>query len=315
MQQVPVVAPPRALGLEQRPTMAEMASLCFRLPLWLRTGRGWMVGGSYTQAAGFGAGALLDDEPFGEKIDPSPVIRDGDQMQSLLQQLRESPSTAESARKLINQPAINWPDAKQLFDRAGWWRRQQPETILSSRKDFRKMASSPRRSLPPLFIMQGKRLTTANQDRFQIKRARSSSRGTASVQRAFCAQWFLISMCSPQQPTRRRVGPSARSRVSRTSSRNLPGALQASNDRKERRSQAGGPGRVERGFFAIRRREIQKAASSRNSRGSCAGSRLGKTMGIASSVSSSGRKRIAASQGPRWPLPHLALRQCDLPSR
>jgi hypothetical protein len=79
-----------------------------------------MVGGSYTQAAGFGAGALLDDEPFGEKIDPSSVIRDGDQLQSLLQQLSESPSTAARARKLVNQPAINWPDAKQFFERAGW---------------------------------------------------------------------------------------------------------------------------------------------------------------------------------------------------
>jgi len=117
--QVPVVAPPRALGLEQRPTMAELASLCSRLSPWLRTGRGWMVGGSYTQAAGFGAGALLDDEPFGEKIDPSPVIRDGDQLQSLLQQLSQSPSTAAKARALVNQPAINWPDAKQFFDRAG----------------------------------------------------------------------------------------------------------------------------------------------------------------------------------------------------
>jgi len=117
--QVPVVAPPRALGLEQRPTMADLASLSSRLPLWLRTGRGWMVGGSYTQAAGFGAGALLDDEPFAEKIDPSAVIRDGDQLQSLLQQLSLSPSTAERARKLVNQPAINWPDAKQFFDRAG----------------------------------------------------------------------------------------------------------------------------------------------------------------------------------------------------
>jgi hypothetical protein len=116
--QVPVVAPPRALGLEQRPTMAELASLSFRLPLWLQTGRGWMVGGSYTQAAGFGAGALLDDEPFGENIDPSPGLRDGDQLQSLLQQLSESPSTAERARALVNQPAINWPDAKQFFDRA-----------------------------------------------------------------------------------------------------------------------------------------------------------------------------------------------------
>jgi hypothetical protein len=119
---VPVVAPPRSLGVEQRPTMAEMASLAFRLPLWLRAGRGWMVGGSYTQAAGFGAGALLDDEPFGEKIDPSSVIRDGDQMQSLLEQLSESPSTAERARKLINEPAFNWPDSKQLFERARWWR-------------------------------------------------------------------------------------------------------------------------------------------------------------------------------------------------
>jgi hypothetical protein len=117
--QVPVVAPPRALGLEQRPTMTDLASLSFRLPPWLRTGRGWMVGGSYTQAAGFGAGALLDDEPFGEKIDPSPVIRDGDQLQSLLQQLSQSPSTAERTRALVNQPAINWPDAKQFFDRAG----------------------------------------------------------------------------------------------------------------------------------------------------------------------------------------------------
>jgi hypothetical protein len=117
--QVPVVAPPRALGIEQRPTMAELASLSFRLPPWLRTGRGWMVGGSYTQAAGFGAGALLDDEPFGEKIDPSPVIRDGEQLQSLLQQLSESSSTAERARELVNQPAINWPDAKQFLDRAG----------------------------------------------------------------------------------------------------------------------------------------------------------------------------------------------------
>ena len=117
--QVPVVAPPRALGLEQRPTMAEFASVNFGLPLWLRTGRGWIVGGSYTQAAGFGAGALLDDEPFGEKIDPSAVIRDGDQLQLLLQQLSQSPSTAEKARALINKPAINWPDAKQFFERAG----------------------------------------------------------------------------------------------------------------------------------------------------------------------------------------------------
>jgi hypothetical protein len=119
---VPVVAPPRSLGIEQRPTMAELASLAFRLPLWLRAARGWMIGGSYTQAAGFGASALLDDEPFGEKIDPSAVIRDGDQMQLLLQQLSESPSTAERARKLINEPAFNWPDSKQLFERARQWR-------------------------------------------------------------------------------------------------------------------------------------------------------------------------------------------------
>jgi hypothetical protein len=116
--QVPVVAPPRALGLEQRPTMAELASLSLRLPPWLRTGRGWMVGGSYTQAAGFGAGALLDDEPFGEKIDPTAALRDGDELQLLLQQLSESKATAERARALVNQPAIGWPDAKQFFDRA-----------------------------------------------------------------------------------------------------------------------------------------------------------------------------------------------------
>ena len=119
---VPVVAPPRSLGIERRPTMAELASLAFRLPLWLRAGRGWMIGGSYTQAVGFGAGALLDDEPFGEKIDPSAAIRDGDQMQSLLEHLSESPSTAERARKLINEPAFNWPDSKQLFERALQWR-------------------------------------------------------------------------------------------------------------------------------------------------------------------------------------------------
>jgi hypothetical protein len=116
--QVPVVAPPRALGIDKRPTMVELASLSSRLPTWLRTGRGWMVGGSYTQAAGFGAGALLDDEPFGENIDPSPVIRDGDQLQSLLQRLSESSSTAGRAKELVNQPAISWPDAKQFFDRA-----------------------------------------------------------------------------------------------------------------------------------------------------------------------------------------------------
>jgi hypothetical protein len=116
--EVPVVAPPRALGIDRRPTMAELASLSSRLPTWLRTGRGWMVGGSYTQAAGFGAGALLDDEPFGETIDPSSMIRDGNQLQSLLQQLSASPATAEKARALVNQPAINWPDAKQFFDRA-----------------------------------------------------------------------------------------------------------------------------------------------------------------------------------------------------
>jgi len=124
---VPVVAPPRALGIEQRPTMAELASLSFRLPTWLKTGRGWMVGGSYTQAAGFGAGALLDDEPFGEKIDPSPVIRDGDQLQALLQQLSESSSTSERARAMVNQPALYWPDAKQFFDRAGLWRKATGE--------------------------------------------------------------------------------------------------------------------------------------------------------------------------------------------
>ena len=119
---VPVVAPPRMLGMEQRPTMAGLASLSFRLPPWLRTGRGWMVGGSYTQAAGFGAGALLDDEPFGEKIDPSQVIRDGDQLQSLLRELTENPATAALARKLIGEPAISWPDSKQFFDRARLWR-------------------------------------------------------------------------------------------------------------------------------------------------------------------------------------------------
>lgn len=119
---VPVVAPPQALGMEQRPTMAELANLSFRLPPWLRTGRGWMVGGSYTQAAGFGAGALLDDELFGEKIDPSQVIRDGDQLQSLFQQLTENSATAVLARELINQPAFRWPDSKQFFDHARLWR-------------------------------------------------------------------------------------------------------------------------------------------------------------------------------------------------
>jgi hypothetical protein len=119
---VPVVAPPQGLGIERRPTMAELARLSPRVPPWLRTGRGWMVGGSYTQAAGFGAGALLDDEPFGEKLDPSAVIRDGDELQWLLQQLSENPATAESARELVSEPAINWRDAKQFFDRARWWR-------------------------------------------------------------------------------------------------------------------------------------------------------------------------------------------------
>ena len=119
---VPVVVPPQALGIEHRPTMAEMATLSPRLPLWLRTGRGWMVGGSYTQAAGFGAGALLDDEPFAEKIDPSAVLRDGDQLQSLLRELSATPTIAQRARELISAPAINWRDSKQFFDRAQLWR-------------------------------------------------------------------------------------------------------------------------------------------------------------------------------------------------
>jgi hypothetical protein len=191
--QVPVVAPPRALGVEQRPTMAELASLCFRLPPWLRTGRGWMVGGSYTQAAGFGAGALLDDEPFGEKIDPSAVIRDGDQLQSLLQQLSESPSTAERARELVNQPAINWPDAKQFFERAGLWRRQRPEMTPNSAKSCQKTACSPRRfSLPPIRMRWKRPLTKRGS--VPIKRAPSSSPDAASVQRVFREPWFLISM-------------------------------------------------------------------------------------------------------------------------
>ena len=65
---------------------------------------------------------MLDDEPFGEKLDPSAVIRDGDELQLLLQQLSENPATAESARELVSEPAINWRDAKQFFDRARWWR-------------------------------------------------------------------------------------------------------------------------------------------------------------------------------------------------
>lgn len=120
---VPVVAPPKALGLDRRPTMAEMASLSLRLPLWLRTGRGWMVGGSYTQAAGFGAGALLDDEPFGEKADPSGVIREGEQLQALLAELGSFPATAKKAQELVAMPAFAWPDASQFFERASLLRR------------------------------------------------------------------------------------------------------------------------------------------------------------------------------------------------
>ncbi len=120
---VPVIASPRALGLERRPTMAEMASLSSRLPPWIRTGRGWMVGGSYTQAAGFGASALLDDEPFGEKADPSAAIREGEQLQALLEDLSSSPPTAKKTRELVALPAFQWPDAKQFFERASLLRR------------------------------------------------------------------------------------------------------------------------------------------------------------------------------------------------
>jgi len=120
---VPVVAPPKALSLERRPTMAEVASLSFRLPPWIRTGRGWMVGGSYTQAAGFGAAALLDDEPFGEKADPSPAMREGEQLQALLEELSSFPPTARKARELAAVPATQWPDARQFFDQASLLRR------------------------------------------------------------------------------------------------------------------------------------------------------------------------------------------------
>jgi hypothetical protein len=120
---VPEIAPPRALSLDRRPTMAQMASLSAALPLWIRTGRGWMVGGSYTQAAGFGAGALLDDEPFAEKADPSAVLTRGEQLQLLLGEMSTSPLTAKTARELTDTPAIAWPDLKQFVERARLWHR------------------------------------------------------------------------------------------------------------------------------------------------------------------------------------------------
>ncbi len=120
---VPVVAPPKALGLERRPTMAEVAGLSSQLPPWIRTGRGWMVGGSYTQAAGFGAAALLDDEPFGEKADPSAAMHEGEQLQALLEEMTSFPPAAKKARELVALPAFEWPDATQFFERASLLRR------------------------------------------------------------------------------------------------------------------------------------------------------------------------------------------------
>jgi hypothetical protein len=80
----PTVATPRSLALTVRPSMKEVAGWTARMPPVTRIGRGWMVGGSLTQAAAFGAVLLVDDQPYGADADPRATMEAGSRVLNLL---------------------------------------------------------------------------------------------------------------------------------------------------------------------------------------------------------------------------------------
>jgi hypothetical protein len=84
IEEDPTVATPSSLGLTARPSMREVAGWTARMPSVTRIGRGWMVGGSLTQAAAFGAVLLVDDQPYGADADPGTTMEAGSRVLNLL---------------------------------------------------------------------------------------------------------------------------------------------------------------------------------------------------------------------------------------
>ena len=91
------VATPAALGLTGRPTMREVAEWVAQMPPMTRTGNGWMVGGSSTQAGAFGAALLVDDQPYGAAANPTAAMEAGARLLALLNEANRSGATTPEA--------------------------------------------------------------------------------------------------------------------------------------------------------------------------------------------------------------------------
>jgi hypothetical protein len=115
------LATPASLGLAGRPSMNEVAGWVGQMPLFSRMSGGWMVGGSSTQAAGFGAGVLLDDEPYGANANPFEILRKGSAMLAALNEMTGWQPTAERVLSLMNRPAFDWEDLPEFFEQAQVW--------------------------------------------------------------------------------------------------------------------------------------------------------------------------------------------------
>ena len=116
-------ANPTAFGLNARPSMKQVAAWISRAPMLSRTGRGWMVGGSPSQAKVFGAGVLVDDQPYSENADPSIVVERGQRMLTLLDSLRRWEPTSGIAEERLNTPPFQMNDLSLFFQRADLWER------------------------------------------------------------------------------------------------------------------------------------------------------------------------------------------------
>lgn len=121
----PTVATPQAVGLPARPDLKETAACLASLPVALRNGVGWLIGGSRTNGLSFGVRFVLDDglDARGAEADEGAFgdgLSFGREVIAAWKDLSDDPTSAAVIAERDNVPLWRWQekygsDPQQFF--------------------------------------------------------------------------------------------------------------------------------------------------------------------------------------------------------
>ncbi|HLJ29121.1 MAG TPA: hypothetical protein VKY85_20600 [Candidatus Angelobacter sp.] len=114
----PVSIAPRDIDRLDRPEPLWMAGVMETLPVALRNGHGWLIGGGSAHARALGARLVLDDEGQGSPDDIQECLRTGERVIEVIATIQSH--DASLLAPYLGSPAWQWPQpSPQVLEQAG----------------------------------------------------------------------------------------------------------------------------------------------------------------------------------------------------